>query len=656
MWRRQACLQIIHRLRGSVRLLAAPSTLALLTLLAVLGPRPAVAQTTDNNIKIGIISPKEGSRTSAIGAAHEAAIRLGFDALGPIRVGGRLVNVQFIGWNDKGDPALSKALALQLANDQKVAAILGPVNSAATIAALAGLKSADVSLPVISSLSTAPDLLESGRRDPNFFRLTFDDAGRMAAYAIFIEGEKRGQSDQGYLFLYENDVYGVGLKDALVGNFYTSNIETRSWCEVLDSPCDPATRDLECQDIDPICDVGMLRPESYALVQTGRQFSQEFLRLLAEDGPQNVVILGTADGTLALALGLETLGRRLDYFLVGNTKELFDKAPAGSIVIGNPVLDPERAPTVELRSKWENILSDFEQKGTSDRSDFMITAYEAGMVIHTALRTLLRDRTTVPPLEELRAGLLGVLETQTFDALEPWRRIRFSDGGLTEPPTAPIFRISRGQSREDPASMQEWVEIDVFPRFNYLESPIRAELTSHSVNTALVTLSRIEDGVPVLQDVRTVDFSAGRATVDFHVLRTGIYRIALEGAAYAPTMAETQVVISRVYFISALTAFLAAMIVVCRVTTHTATRLGRSLLGVVAGLIFTFSSLYGREVAEWFPFPSFGEEPIINALITGLIGGLLGPYFLPEILMAWALLFAVAINRNTAQSGGATSA
>jgi hypothetical protein len=68
---------------------------------------------------------------------------------------------------------------------------------------------------------------------------------------------------------------------------------------------------------------------------------------------------------------------------------------------------------------------------------------------------------------------------------------------------------------------------------------------------------------------------------------------------------------------------------------------------------FTFSSLYGREVAEWFPFPSFGEEPIINALITGLIGGLLGPYFLPEILMAWALMFAIAINRSRAQTGGA---
>ena len=336
MWPHWVWLQMIHRPRGRVRLLAAPSTLALLTLLVLLGLRPAVAQYDDDNIiKLGIISPKERSRNSATGAAHEAAIRLAFDRLGPIRVGGRQVNVQIIGWNDEGDPALSSKHALQLANDEKVAAILGPVNSAATIAALKILREADISLPVISSLSTAPDLLVSGQRDPNFFRLIFDDAERMAAYATFIEAEKRGQGDQDYLFLYENDVYGVGLKDALVGKFYTSNIETRTWCELLESPCDPATRDLECHDIDPICDVGMLQPESYPLIRTGQHFSQKFLSLLAEEGPQNVVILGTPDGTLALTLGLETLGRRLNYFLIGNTKELIDEAPAGSIVIGS---------------------------------------------------------------------------------------------------------------------------------------------------------------------------------------------------------------------------------------------------------------------------------------------------------------------------------
>ena len=58
MWRRQVWL--------SIRLLAAPSSLALFILLALLGLRPAVAQNDDDNIiKIGIISPKERSRNSA---------------------------------------------------------------------------------------------------------------------------------------------------------------------------------------------------------------------------------------------------------------------------------------------------------------------------------------------------------------------------------------------------------------------------------------------------------------------------------------------------------------------------------------------------------------------------------------------------------------
>jgi len=606
---------------------------------------PAQKQVENNTIRIGILSPKEGSRLSSFGGAHEDAIRLAFEREGPIRVGDRQINLQIIGWNDRSDPALAAELALQLAFEQDVAAILGPVNSSATIEVLKALNKADLEIPVMSSQSTAPDLLESGQRDSNFFRLTFDDSQRMAAYATFIEEEKRGQIDQKYLFLYENDVYGRGLSDALTSNFYTSNIITHSWCNAVTATCGSEISNSECVVAELDCNNNILGAADYQLVRTGEYFNLAFLNLIEEQEPQNVVVLGTQDGALAFALGLEYLDQRFDYFLVGNTKEFFAELPAGSMVIGEPLLDPERAPTDELHSQWQSIHADFEQIYARDRADFLSTAYESGMVMHSALRSFLSDKITLPPLDEIRAGLIDVLETQTFDSLEPWRRIRFSDGGLDQPPTAPIYRIARGQVRQDPLRTQEWVEIEVFPQFGYFESPIKAEFTSHSINSATATLSRITDGVAVLKDRRIIDFSAGEAEVAFHVLSPGLYRVGIEGAPSTPAMAETRVAVSPVYFIATVIALIGALIVTSRDASSFLKKVERCLIGVTAGFIFTFTALYGRAAAEWFPFPSFGDEPIVNAVILGLIGGLIGPHLLPEIFVAWGNLITQAIKR-----------
>lgn len=622
--------------------------LALIPLLSLIGFSPVFAQIESNTISIGIISPKEGSRLSAMGGAHEDAIRLAFSRLGPIRVGDKQINLQLIGWNDRGDPTLASELALQLATEQNVVAILGPLNSASTMAALNSLKEGGLSLPVIS-MSSAPALLQSGQRDPNFFRLTIDSTQRMSAYATYIEEQKRGQSNQTYLFLYENDVYGRGLSEALSNSFYTSNVVSQSWCSALNSACDNSNSETVCSTVDLDCDDAILQPESYALVEAGEYFRQPFLDLIEEREIQNVVLLGTNQGVLAFALGLEKLNRRLEYFTTGNTKQLFDELPTGTTVISPPNLDPERAPTTELYSQWRNILTEFEQTYARDGADFLSPAYESGMVMHSALQSYLRDKTELPPVEEIRQGLLNVLETQTFDALEPWRRIRFSDGGLDQLPTAPIYRIARSQIREDSVTTQQWVEIEVFPQFNYLESPIKARFTSYSANSATVALSRIEDGVAVLEEVKNIDFLAGEANVDFHVFKPGLFRVSVEGVAYSPAMAETRVVVSPVYLIAALTALVGALIVVSRDLTPIKNRIGRSMLGVLAGVMFTFISLYGRAVSDWFPFPSFGEEAIINALVMSLIGGLLGPHLLPEISVAWGSALTDSFKRKNSQ-------
>jgi ABC-type branched-subunit amino acid transport system substrate-binding protein len=600
------------------------------------------AQENGNVINIGVISPKEGSRMSSVGGGHEDAIRLAFNREGPIRVGGREINIQIIGWNDRSDPEEARSVALQLADEENAAAILGPVNSGSTVAALSALSEAGIAIPVISQ-SSAPVLGRSGQRDPNFFRMTSDDNERMATYATFIEAEKRGERNQSYVFLYENDVYGRGLAEALSDYFYTPNVVILSWCEAVQAGCSSTT--TECINEDPVCESSMLRPESYPLVGSGNYFASSFLELINGQGINNVMILGSTQGAISFTNGLEKLGREFQYFTVGNTKQLFDELPTGTIIASWPSIDPERAPTPELNAVWNEILVEFEQTYSRDRTDFYSTAYEAGMVMHTALRTYLTDRDVLPPLDELREGLINILETQTFGSLEPWRRIRFSDGSLDVPPVTPILRIARNQTREDPVRSQDWISVNVFPQFGYLESPISVEFESAAIGTAIVTLSRMINGIPVLEEVRTVDFTGGQAATNFHVLLPGTYRIGIDGLPYSPIMAETRVTATSIYLVAAFVAFLGALIVLTRDTSVLRTKVWRLLLGVAAGILFAFVTIYTHSSAEWVPVPSFGEAPLVNAVILGLVGGLIGPHLLPEIFIGWGTLLTHSIKR-----------
>jgi Periplasmic binding protein len=587
-------------------------------------------------VSIGIISPKEGSRSAPSGIAHEASIMLAFDRLGAIRTDTTEIQVQFIAWNDEGNPEVSRQLALKLAKEQAVAAILGPVNSSSTESVLDALRKADIDIPVISALSTARDLIVSGKRDRNFFRLIFNDADRMAALARFIETEKRSQGDQKFLFLYENDAYGKGLVDDLQSNFYSRNYEIAAWCELIDPGC----RGTECI-ADTYCANGILDPRLYDAISTGDRLSPKIKDRLRKFEFDDVVLLGTIPGALAFSHGLRKFNDRLDYFFVGSNKQLFDEAPIGSVTIGNPVLDPTRAPNAELSAEWNDILSLFRKKYGQDPSDFVVTAYEAGMVMHSALRMVLQDEREVPPVQQLRRDLLNVLEVQRFDAVEPWRRIQFSDGRLTEPDTAPIYRIGRGRRREDTRDSHAWVGVDVEPQFSLMEGPIHVRLDGHSVQSARVSLSRVVDGHSEIIRSRDVVFSANRAAVDFHVFRTGLYRVSIEGVDYTPSSAQTWLVLTPTYAVSIITALFGALVVVLREPATLRARLIRVLLGMFAGFALTFSALYGTKVAGWIPFPKFGDEPYVNAIVTGLIGGLIGPYVLAEVFLSWALTLSV---------------
>lgn len=586
-----------------------------------------------DSIRIGVISPTDGSRSRTTGIAHEAAVWLGFEQQGEIRIGSAEIDVIPIFMNDQGEGSVSARHAIDLVRNHNVAAILGPVNSNATEAVINALRDEGISIPVISSLSTAPSLTESGQRDPNFFRLSINDADRMAAFAEFMELTKGRSPNQNFLFLFEDDVFGEELADSLEDSFWSNTIINRmTWCDAI------ASADGSH------CENNRLSTDMYDDVVTGMAFSPELEALLVDEQINNIVYLGTNEGGVEIANGIDTIASTVTHWFVGNNRNLFDKAPTGSYTIGNPVLDPNEAPDTLIAARWNSVLAEFEADAALNRSDFVITAYEAGSVLNQALRAVLREKKSLPPIEALRTELRDQIEQGTFESLEPWRRVAFFAGDLRDPPDVPIYVVGRGFTRADQRSRRSWIDISVAESYNYLESPIQAHLQGYDVNSARVRLERLHSGVWNFVRAHEVDFTAGTADLDFHVFRTGTYRVSVDGAS--PAFAETQIILSPTYILSTIAALIGAWIIVSRDRSQLTGRINRLALGVFAGFVLTFSSLYGNEIAGWFPFPSFGDEPNINALITGLIGGLLGPYVLAEAFVNWAMILSVRLDRK----------
>lgn len=578
-------------------------------------------------LEIGTISPTQDSRLDSTGRAHEYSIRLAFRHLGPIFMGSRQIRIEFDPRNDEGNPGLARNHAIDLARNEKVPVILGPVNSAATIAALNGLRAEEQQIALITSMSTARNLtpdLPAGQRDPNLFRMIADDAERMTFYAQAINDQKRNEPDERFLLLFEPDEYGRGLDRGLSSNLSFRNVESMSWCDALAVECltDTVAREL------------------YPAIEAGEALNNELRDRLRAHEFDSIVLLGTAEGATAFAKGISVENGRFDYYFVGSGEDLFKNAPLGAIAIGNPVLDPNLAPDAATASQWSSIIREFQELSGLGADDFQITAYESAMVVHAALQSILRDVETMPPIADLRRVLIDTLESNTFESLEPWRKIEFDNGSLRVLHDFPKYNIERSAIRDDRPATRPWVKLELDSEFQFMEGPIRARLVGNNLTQAAVTLYRIEGGTRNLVSVRQADFLSNEAHVDFHIFQTGTYLVSVgDGNVYSE--AETELILTPTYLLSSIAAFFGALIIVMREKAPSRERVLRILLGLFAGFVLTFSSFYGADVADWFPFPTFGDEPAVNAVVTGLIGGLIGPYVLAEAFLSWALVLSV---------------
>src|SRR5262245_4039955 len=103
---------------------------ALLVLLLTSGAAQAVAR----SVAVGVIAPLTG-RSARAGYAHESSTEWGLERLQYVVQGpGGLVEVRLVVRDDRGDEAEAARVAEELVTQLGVVAILGPVNSASTLA------------------------------------------------------------------------------------------------------------------------------------------------------------------------------------------------------------------------------------------------------------------------------------------------------------------------------------------------------------------------------------------------------------------------------------------------------------------------------------------------------------------------------------------
>ena len=157
-------------------------------------------------ISIGVAAPFTGDV-----AQFGASIRKGADmmmeeinARGGIRGG----MIELVYQNDAGNPQEAAIVARKLASNERIVAVLGHFNSSCTLAAKPIYKAAGVL--EFSAASTNPDVTKDSEWT---FRNIYEDNFQGYSLAHYVHDKLKLQSVGVF---YDNDDYGIGLKDAFV--------------------------------------------------------------------------------------------------------------------------------------------------------------------------------------------------------------------------------------------------------------------------------------------------------------------------------------------------------------------------------------------------------------------------------------------------------
>jgi branched-chain amino acid transport system substrate-binding protein len=164
-----------------------------------------------DTIKLGWFGPLTGD-TALWGQAELNSVKMmvdDYNAAGGIKVGDKMMKVEVIGYDDKGDSTEAVNVAKRLTSQDHVVAIVGAQGSSEAIPIAPILTAAKV--PLVSTLATNPKVTvtENGEVNAYSFRACFTDPyqGKVAAYFAYQKLGKRKAA----IFMTVDDAYSAGL-------------------------------------------------------------------------------------------------------------------------------------------------------------------------------------------------------------------------------------------------------------------------------------------------------------------------------------------------------------------------------------------------------------------------------------------------------------
>lgn len=593
-------------------------------------PAPAAEVSEAPELPIAVLSPSGNPVLDRVGDDHVASADavLGMEN-GRIEAGGReyVLRVHHL----RGIPSESgcRRRARRAVEELGAVAILGPVTSGCTRAVL----SASGEVPVITSLATATELdtAETGR----LFRTIAHDRRRLSRYVRVIRRRPESPDISGGVALYENSVYGRGLREHVQVQAQIESDHTYRWDAVVDEAA--STHD--------------------EIV-----FTESFRAEMRTHGHEipTVFVLG-ADRATAIVRALSGLFASVagdpSFVLVGSTGGA--ELPNRTRVVGEP-----RA------SESTDLVSRLARELPLER--LYVSTLDAGLVVRQALVRVLGSEgaggssSAAGPGTidgaELRRNLGEVLAEGSFHSSERFRTIQFDGGEVSEPPTTPIYEVTvqRVRSVINAPEPTPWVEIRVVRRPDHHgEGPVVAEVIPHGEELVgqTVTLQATGSGSdPIFTSDPLVLREEGmrEAFVPMSVSDPFPERVTLR-TEWTPA-GETAEVRGIGWPISYL---LAALFAVAAAALFTRYRSGggdeaeegassglvdRAAIRIygercAAGIVIAFVILHleplldppGMEATSLFsqlPIPRFDASWWMNAALSGLLGGWLGLKFI----------------------------
>ncbi|MEW6266215.1 MAG: ABC transporter substrate-binding protein [Thermodesulfobacteriota bacterium] len=331
---------------------------------------PGYTQAQKENLVIAVAGPLTGT-SAQDGNAIKNGAALAADLINK-KGGVKGQNIQIVAEDDRSDPKEAANVANKLANDKKVLAVIGHFNSSCTLAGAPIYNRAKV--VEISAGSTSPAVSQAG---PYTFRVIVTDAFQgdfVARWMVKEEGLKK------IAILYENDDYGVGLKDVMTKKIAANGGQV----------------------------AGL---ESYYLGET-KDFTPYITKLKAVN-PDAVFIAGLYNEAALIAKQAADVGWNPALFGVDGIYstalvDLGGKAVEGTRVAG--FFHPALADPVV-----QQFVQDFKAKYNKEPGTYEAFGYDAMLVLAAALEKGGTNREAVKNCLTTLKGLKGVTGLNSFD-------------------------------------------------------------------------------------------------------------------------------------------------------------------------------------------------------------------------------------------------